>query len=645
MHRPCIFVAGVDLETEVINALRALVAEEGSLRWAGACVLGETLPPGDVMLTAAVDMIPALLSADVAVVALVDEEPSGALSVGAHEVVRRGEELASVLRFRIQSALARKRLDDERQAALARAARERRFLERERRGLARVENQLSTILGEASDLVAAMSLDRQALFINAAGLSMIGFDRDERLFGLSMLDVCASGERERFDDVIVPATVRDGKWTGSLELAHRAGHTVSTHVSMLLHTDPSGGPQFMSVIARDMTERKRMEEQLRQSQKIEAVGRLAGGVAHDFNNLLTAIFSFGRFALESIEVGSPARHDLAEVLAAADRAKALTKQLLAFSRKQTVSPRVLDINDIIGGLERLLQRLVREDIHFQIDLAPGLWTTRIDPGAFEQVLVNLAVNARDAMPDGGQIAIRTENRTIGDGGDYVDPGDYILISVTDGGVGIPKEILDKVFDPFFTTKEQGKGTGLGLSMCYGIVKQAGGYIDIVSQGGSGTTFNVYLPRVSEALDAVATESPDIQHGGAELVLVAEDNAQVRRLATRILERQGYHVVSAGDGQEALEHARRLTGPVDLLLTDVVMPVMSGRELAERLTAESETTRVLFMSGYAENQIVEQGEIPEGIALINKPFTPQQLASKVRDVLDADLVPLRLRAIS
>ncbi|MEO1175126.1 MAG: PAS domain-containing protein, partial [Myxococcota bacterium] len=221
MLRPCIFVAGVDLDKEVNDTVRAFIGEGAPLRWAGSCVLGEALPPGDVMLTSAVDMIPALLNEDVAVVALVDEEPTAALSVGAHEVLRRNEALGDVLRFRVQSALARKRLEDERQAMLARAARERRFLERERRGLARVENQLSTILGEASDFVAAMSLDRQSLFINSAGLAMIGFERGDRLFGLSMLDVCAPEERERFDKVIVPTTVREGRWTGSLELAHR----------------------------------------------------------------------------------------------------------------------------------------------------------------------------------------------------------------------------------------------------------------------------------------------------------------------------------------------------------------------------------------------------------------------------------------
>ncbi|MEO1170992.1 MAG: ATP-binding protein, partial [Myxococcota bacterium] len=430
---------------------------------------------------------------------------------------------------------------------------------------------------------------------------------------------------------------------GPATLAHscRDGHSVSTHVSMLLHSDPSGGPQFMSVIGRDMTERKRMEEQLRQSQKIEAVGRLAGGVAHDFNNLLTAIFSFGRFALESIEPGNPARHDLGEVLAAAERAKALTKQLLAFSRKQTVSPRVLDANAVIGGLERLLQRLVREDIDFEIDLSPNLWTTRIDPGALEQVLVNLTVNARDAMPEGGRIVIRTENQSVANREDYFVAGDYILISVRDAGVGIPREILDKVFDPFFTTKEQGKGTGLGLSMCYGIVKQAGGYIEITSDAGPGTTINVFLPRVREPVEVITPETPDTARRGAEVVLVAEDNPQVRRITTRILERQGYAVFSAADGEEALQRAEELNGRIDLLLTDVVMPIMSGRVLAEKLTNSIDDLRVLFMSGYAENQIVQKGEIPEGIALINKPFTPQELASKVRDVLDADRVPLRL----
>lgn len=390
----------------------------------------------------------------------------------------------------------------------------------------------------------------------------------------------------------------------------------------------------------DVTESKRLEEALRQSQKLEAIGRLAGGVAHDFNNLLTVILSSASLAIESLPSPTPAEDEMQIVLDAAQRAGSLTHQLLAFARKQVVEPRVLDLNVLLRGLDAILRRLVGEDVDLSAQLADGLWTVKVDPGQIEQVVVNLVVNARAAMPDGGRITLETRNAVLDEGQvkDRVDvqPGAYVVLSVTDTGVGMVGETLAHIFEPFYTTKEPGKGTGLGLASCYGIVRQAGGDIRVDSEPGRGSAFHVFLPRAVEggAPGALAQEPAAAPRGG-ETVLLVEDAPFVMRVATLALKRHGYQVLTAATGAAALELAGRHEGRIDLLVTDVVMPAMSGTELARHMQELRPGIKVLYVSGYTEDEVVHRGVLEEHLAFLPKPFTPDGLARKVRAVIDGE----------
>lgn len=380
------------------------------------------------------------------------------------------------------------------------------------------------------------------------------------------------------------------------------------------------------------------EERLRQSQKMEALGRLAGGVAHDFNNVLTAILGYGELAMTSAAPGSPLAGQLAEIHKAAERAAGLTRQLLAFGRRQVVQVRVLDVNVVIHQFQGMLRRMIDESIRLEMRLDPEIGRVRADPGQIEQVLMNLTVNARDAMPTGGFLAIDTANAVLDEafarlhGG--CAPGSYAMISVSDSGIGMSPETLSRVFEPFFTTKEQGKGTGLGLSTVYGIVKQSGGCIWAYSELGRGSAFKVYLPRVDEPLeqDEPRAEAPAF-YRGTEHVLLVEDDDAVRALARAVLEQQGYTVIEAPDPQEAIVLAQSYESAIDLLLTDVIMPRMSGRDLAARVTGIRPGIRVLYMSGYARHLMTNQGVLEESVEFLEKPFTPQGLALKVREVLE------------
>lgn len=395
-------------------------------------------------------------------------------------------------------------------------------------------------------------------------------------------------------------------------------------------------------VAIEVTDRKQLEQQFLHSQKMEAVGRLASGVAHDFNNLLTVILNFGGFVQESLGEGHPAAEDILDVLKAAERAGALTRQLLAFSRQQVVSPRLVSPNAQVQETERMLERLIGEDIELTTRLAPDLWNVKIDPGAFEQVLVNLCVNARDAMPDGGSLVIETANVELDEeycrahGTETTTPGEYTVVSVTDSGIGMSAAVRERIFEPFFTTKVKGKGTGLGLATCYGIVKQAGGFLWVYSEVGRGTTFKVYLPRYMGPSESEARAEPPPVRGGTETVLVVEDDEQVLKLAVRALTRAGYEVLSASNGAEAKRVSAHHPGVIALLLTDTVMPKMSGMEVSKRLVRARPGMRVLYMSGYAETAILDRGALDAGAALIQKPFAPEALARKVREVLDAEL---------
>ena len=391
-------------------------------------------------------------------------------------------------------------------------------------------------------------------------------------------------------------------------------------------------------IGRDVTERVQLEQQLRQAQKMEAVGRLAGGVAHDFNNILTAITGFADLLAEDLPASDARRQDALEIRKAAERAAGLTRQLLAFSRQQVLQPQVLDLNALLTELEKLLRRLLGEDIALVTRLEPALGRVKTDPGQLEQVVMNLAVNSRDAMPRGGKLTIETANVRLDDA--YAREhyparaGPHVMLAVSDTGTGMTAEVQAHLFEPFFTTKEKGKGTGLGLATVYGIVKQSGGFVWVYSELGLGTTFKIYLPRVDEPGGVAAAAAALAPVGrGTETILLAEDEAPVRAVARQVLERHGYTVLEAPSAEAALDLVGRYSGPIHLLLTDVIMPGLSGRELAIRLAPLRPETRVIYMSGYTDDAITRHGVLEAGLVYIQKPFTPELLARKVREVLD------------
>ena len=390
--------------------------------------------------------------------------------------------------------------------------------------------------------------------------------------------------------------------------------------------------------AQEKAQRKQLEDQLRQSQKMEAIGQLTGGIAHDFNNMLTVILGYSELMLKRLPPDAPLRDDVEQVKEAGERASLLTKQLLAFSRKQVLQPKVLDLNTVLTNMDRMLQRLIGEDIALVAVPAPGLWHVYADPSQIEQVMMNLAVNARDAMPNGGKLTIETANVQLDDAYAHqhgpVQPGSYVMLAVSDTGCGMDRETQARIFEPFFTTKEPGKGTGLGLSTVYGIVKQSGGYVWVYSEVGRGTAFKIYLPRGEGAVETVEPGvAPARTVRGSEMILLVEDDRAVRVLARSTLQAHGYTVLEAHHGKHALQVYEQHAGPIHLLVTDVVMPEMSGRELADRLKPSRPNMKVLFMSGYTDKAIVHHGELDPGAAFLQKPFTPDALARKVREVLD------------
>jgi len=401
---------------------------------------------------------------------------------------------------------------------------------------------------------------------------------------------------------------------------------------------PNGRVDQVLGVSTDITERKRTEEQLFLSQKLEAVGQLAGGVAHDFNNILGAITGFGELAQRQLPAGHPVQGRLEQILRASHRAAEVTRQLLAFSRRQVMQPKVLDLGAVLAEVEKLLRRLIGEDIVLGVRSAPDLGHVKVDPTQLEQVILNLAVNARDAMPKGGTLTIETAN--VEHDEEYVrrhvvgQPGRYVMLAVSDTGIGMDAATQARIFEPFFTTKPEGTGTGLGLATVYGIVKQSGGYIWVYSEPDHGTTFKVYLPRVDAPLSEVLVPAARAEAPrGTDTILVVEDQEALREMIREVLEEQGYTVLEASAGEEALAVAREHRGPIHLLLTDVVMPRMSGRELAERLASVRPETRALYMSGYSNGTISDRGMLAEGAALIEKPFTTESLARAVRETLD------------
>jgi signal transduction histidine kinase len=394
-------------------------------------------------------------------------------------------------------------------------------------------------------------------------------------------------------------------------------------------------------LERALAAQRRLQEQYLQAQKLESVGRLAGGVAHDFNNLLVAILGNCEVLEEGIRTGDPSLEDLAEIRSAGERARDLVRQLLAVARRQMVEPHVLDLNEVLRDAERLLRRVLGEDVDVAVHPAEGLWPVRADPSQLHQVLLNLAVNARDAMPQGGKLTLETSNVELDEtyvaAHEGVRPGPHVVLAVSDSGQGLSPEARAHLFEPFFTTKPAGAGTGLGLATVYGIVKQAGGHVWVYSEPGRGTTFKIYLPcdsGVAEAREPLEPAAGPRTQSGTETVLVVEDDPMVRGLAVRALAAAGYRVLEAARGPGALELAATEAAPIHLLVTDVVMPDMSGPQLAEALRASRPDVRVLYMSGYTENTVVHRGVLDPGVQLLSKPFTPSELQEKVRQVLDA-----------
>jgi len=467
------------------------------------------------------------------------------------------------------------------------------------------------------------------LMVNPALVRMLGYGSVEEVLRLDIArDVYADpAERERL--LRGDASVPEVAWK------RKDGTHIAVRISSRVIPADSEEGAFNEGLVEDVTEQRNLENQFRQAQRLEAVGRLAGGVAHDFNNILTVIAAFSAMLLQDFAENDPRRQDVEEIRLATQRATDLTRQLLAFSRRQVLRPKVLNLNAVVASLEKMLRRMIGEDVALDIRLDQALGATRTDAGQIEQVILNLAVNARDAMPGGGTLRIETRNAEIDEdlARDHppLGPGQFVMLSVIDTGIGMDTETRSHIFEPFFTTKDPGKGTGLGLATVYGIVKQSQGFVFVTSEPGHGARFDIYLPRVNAPVDAPdMTPGGAVAAGGREVVLLAEDEVTVREVMASTLRQKGYDVIAAPDGRSALAMARARTGTIDLLVTDMIMPGMTGRELAEALVAERQGVRVLYMTGYTDDVVAQ---LDEGTPCLQKPFTPSALALKVREVLD------------
>ena len=497
-------------------------------------------------------------------------------------------------------------------------------------------DQRAQILDATIDFVAISQPDGTLVYLNRAARQFLGILPHADLPALAPP---AGGSPEPLVEawrVGAPPAARDGAWQGEVELRRHDGRLVPMSLVLLAHRGGDGQPLFFSMIARDVSRERQLEESMRQSQKMEAVGRLAGGIAHDFNNILSAILSFAHVGADEVGEAGRGYPELQEIILAGKRAAALTQQLLAFSRKQVLHPRVVDVGEILTRMAPLLRRLVGEHIELWLSIERSQLRVKVDPSHLEQVLLNLVINARDAMESGGRLDIECKPVLLGDplyaSQPHLEPGSYVVIAVRDSGVGMDEETQAHAFEPFFTTKGAGRGTGLGLATVFGIVKQSGGSVLVDSELGRGSTFRAYFPRSSEPISPRREVPKPAARAGGGVILVVEDDPAVRHVATAVLERAGYTALSAPGPSEALDAARARSAPIDLLLTDVVLPQYSGRELAERLSALHPRLAVIYMSGYTDGDISHCGVLEEGVSFLPKPITPDGLLDAVARVL-------------
>jgi PAS domain S-box-containing protein len=508
-----------------------------------------------------------------------------------------------------------------------------------------VQSRLVAILDATTDLVATASRDMTLLYVNRAGREILGIGAEETLPPLSLPELLAEKARGSFHQEGFQTLVRNGIWTADTLVQSRSGGQIPMSQVFLAHKSPAGAVEFFSTVGRDLREHQSLEEQVRRAQKLEAVGRLAGGIAHDFNNLLCIINGYSEYLLETIADGDERKDCVRELKNASDRAAALTRQLLVFSRKQMFIPSILNLNTVLTDMEKMLRRLISEDIELVTRLDPTLYSITADPGQIEQVVMNLVVNARDAMAKGGILTLETSNVQLGPA--HVQehpefrPGPYVMLAVSDTGIGMPADVQAHIFEPFFTTKEIGKGTGLGLATVYGIIKQCEGHIEVKSAPGRGTTFHIYLPHIQQQFLPKEAEPAGRKSGsGKETILLVEDEQGVRRLARQILDKHGYNILEAKDGQEALDIADAHAQPIDLLLTDVVMPGMNGGELARILGGRRPDMKILFVSGYTDSVLVQRGVKAGEVDCLLKPYSRDALTEKVREVLDSGPAKVR-----
>jgi PAS domain S-box-containing protein len=558
------------------------------------------------------------------------------LTLGFNEMLSQIQERDTALRA------ARDQLEQrvaERVRELRREMGERRKAEAESERRARLLQLQAAALASAADAVAIADREWAIHWMNPAFCALMGYEFDEVAGRSAGLFRSGRQEDEATYGEMLTTAAAGQVWDGELVARRRDGALRLIAQTLTPVVTDGGRISHYVAVMRDVSQRRRIEEQLRQGQKMEAIGRLSGGVAHDFNNILNVIIGFAELLLKKLPQEDALRRHGREILKAASRGAGLTRQLLAFSRQQVLQPKLIDLNAAIGDMQKMLARMIGEDVELVTSLDPQLGRVEVDPGQVEQVLMNLAVNARDAMPQGGTLSIETGNDDVqAEAHPYdnaVSPGPYVRIVVSDTGSGMDAATLSRIFEPFFSTKTQDKGTGLGLATVYGIVRQSRGYIWARSAVGEGTAFTILLPRVpAHERAAVPAEERATEPTGRETILLAEDDEAACELLREMLEELGYRIITAANGVEALERAAAHAGPIDLLLSDVVMPRLGGRELAERLREQRGDVPTLFMSGYTADTILRQGISESGSPFLQKPFTAQQLAQKIRETLDA-----------